>query len=213
MSLIDNALMRRKEKTRPPGVLYVTAICTPCLRSSYMKIVEPVPYPIETLRIFEVGNFLEDYWVGVLRENPDYDVLATQLRIRHYAGDIKIHGMADILVQHRKRELVLHEVKSARSLSYRRNNGPSPDHVSQLQFYMVGAGIRQGQIDYLDKSSILNGVNPIDLSFRVQADEDHYFELISRARMLTHALKYKQPPLPQKSWLCDYCNYKEDCPV
>ena len=88
MSLVDESLLRREAspKRRPPNVIWVTDLTKPCLRSSYYGVVARKPYDLESLRVFQAGNLLEEYWIRVLRENPDYKVLETQVPVYYYCA-------------------------------------------------------------------------------------------------------------------------------
>lgn len=214
MSLVDEFLLRREAspKQRPANVLYVTDLTKPCLRSSYFGIVARKPFGIETLRVFQAGNLLEGYWVSVLEEHPDFRVLATQVPVYHYFGDWEVHGRADVVSQYRKGPFVVHEVKSTKSLYYIRKEGrPKQEHLDQLQFYLVGLGIRRGRVDYLDKSSLLQGGDMIDVSFPVEANPSRFAALVARARELTGALTVGAPPSAVPCWLCDYCLHAQEC--
>ena len=88
---------------------------------------------------------------------------------------------------------------------------PKPEHLDQLNFYMVGLGVGSGQVDYLDKSALLTGETPIDLSFRVEADEERFNALVERAETLSKVISRKEPPQANSCWLCDYCQHHEEC--
>lgn len=170
------------------------------------------PYGIESLRVFQAGNLLEEYWVRVLEEHPDYEVLATQVPVYHYFDDWEIHGRADILTQHNRGYLVTHEVNSTRSLYYIRKDGrPRQEHLDQLNFYVVRLGLSYGQLDYLDKSALLKGDGVIDTSYITEADPTRFQVTVSKARKLVKALTDEDPPQPLPCWLCGYCLYKEEC--
>jgi CRISPR/Cas system-associated exonuclease Cas4 (RecB family) len=170
-------------------------------------------YPVETLRIFEAGNIIEDYWIRVLKNSEGIQVLATQLPAYYISDEFEVHGRVDALVQHNKSEIRVHEVKTAKTLKYVQE--PKTEHVEQIQFYLNALGLARGQLDYLDKSVFLNGSSPsvasIDRSFIIEADSSNFNNLIHRANNLFDALQRKQAPAPKHSWLCDYCLHKDSC--
>jgi len=218
-SLIDSQLQHREDtrRVRPPNILYASGLTGPCLQKTYLQLTHDRPHTIETLRIFNAGNILEDYWAGVLEAHPDIDVIATQLRARHNLTvndeEWSIHGRADILAHHHLENLVLHEVKTAKSSTWRRE--PSPDHVAQLQFYLNVLQIDLGQVDYLDKSAFLQGRTAIDKSFPVKRSLTAFTDFIDVATKIIRSLQDGIPPAANPdAWngkICGYCDYRDLC--
>ena len=214
MSLIDDSLLRQETtpRVRPQNVLWVTDLTKPCLRSSFYGIVAKKPYDLEALRVFQAGNLLEEYWIRVLREHPDYEVLGTQMPAYYYFDDWEIHGRADILAQHKRGRLMVHEVKSTKSLYFiRKEGGPRQEHIAQVNYYAIMLGLSHGQIDYLDKSALLRGKSVIDASYIVEADSAGFSIFVERAVELAKSLSERSPPPAVKCWLCDYCLHREEC--
>jgi CRISPR/Cas system-associated exonuclease Cas4 (RecB family) len=219
LSLVDAYLAQRNgvRKPRPEGVLYVTDLAKPCLRSSYYGIVVEREYPMETLRIFETGNILEGWWVEVLRRSADIEVLWTQLKARYMGEGFRVHGRVDVLCQHRDRMLVVHEVKTAKTAHWLQE--AKGQHVEQLQFYLGCLGVELGQVDYLDKTVMLHGRDPrrpragvrVDKCFRVKRDHKVFKELVNRATVLAKAWESEVPPPADPGWLCRYCLYSDIC--
>jgi CRISPR-associated exonuclease Cas4 len=210
VSLVDLFLGGRVRKERPEGVLYVTDLVKPCMRSAYYGVTIDREVPKETLRIFESGRLIEDFWVNVLMNSDGIKVLGTQLPARYVAGGLEIHGRVDALCQHHDNALVLHEVKSAKSTFY--TNSPKEEHLLQLQFYMSCLGVDFGQVDYLDKSVMLQGEgSAVEKCFMVERDSGMFAEVVRRGKVLNEALKCREPPPLEKGWLCDYCLYRSEC--
>jgi len=216
VSLIDVYLRKKQSSPKPrsDGVLYVSDITKACLLQSYFSVTHPRNFPIETLRIFEAGNVLEDYWDKILEGEFSITVLATQLPAYYFEKGLEIHGRVDVLAQHNNMKLVVHEVKSARSAHWM--SGPRDAHLEQIQFYMGALEVDNGQVDYLDKEAFTQGENPIDLSFPVKRSPYVYYYLLQRARDLMKALNDGDPPVPNPhAWggrVCDYCQYVDLCP-
>ena len=183
------------------------------MRQAYYDVTEDKPFPVETLRIFEAGNILEDYWVEILRKNPDIYVLGTQVPAYHVVGDLIIHGRVDVLTQHNKNRIVAHEVKTASSCHWMKE--PKPEHNEQLQFYLYCLELEHGVIDYLDKGALLRGGTEVDLSFPIELDRKIGKELISRALNLKSCVDKKTLPVSNSdAWggkVCGYCLYKDLC--
>jgi hypothetical protein len=224
MSLVDEHLAQREEnrRTRVPGVVYVTDIVKPCQRGAYYAAVLNKAASPESLRIFEAGNLIEDWWVNtVLSGRKDLHVIATQLPARYIdeASAVEIHGRVDALVQHGDRALVVHEVKSQRTAAWLRE--PKPEHVEQLQFYLASLGLDWGQVDYLDKTILLQGRDvkarpgeggAVDKSFPIQRDTRVFAELVHRGRLLAEAIRAGKSPAKAECWMCQgYCDYSAEC--
>ena len=107
INLLDLHLSEKPEGIRKHGILYVTDLTKPCLLCAYLDIVEPKMIPVEKRRVFECGRLIEEFWIKMLDIIPDTRVLFTQLPA--YYQDARAHG---------NRSLVVHEVKSIKSLHY-----------------------------------------------------------------------------------------------
>lgn len=214
MSLVDTYLSSRPGKTRPKGVLYATDLTKSCIRNAYLSIVDPLDYPVNTLRIFESGNMIESWWVdNVLSNNRDITVFGTQVPCYYMDDVVNIHGRLDALCQHRNGRIVGHEVKSIKSAYYVAQSGAKDEHVQQLQFYLNVLGVDLGQVDYLDKDVMLNGAEEadrVDYCFPQQRNPVVFAEMIVKARRLMKCLFDGEAPA-EKGWLCDYCLYSEVC--
>lgn len=213
MSLVDKYLESRPGKKRPRGVLYVTDLTKPCIRNAFFSITNPQPYPVNTLRIFESGNVLEDWWVSVLDKSKTINVLDTQTACYYKDDVLDIHGRLDILCHHSRGRVIGHEVKTIKSAKYVASNGAKPEHIKQLQFYINVLGLDVGQVDYIDKYVMLNGaeeLDQVDHCFRQERDASLFAAMITRGRELMKCLDSGSAPA-EKGWLCDYCLYNEEC--
>ena len=222
MSLIDEQLLREQEtrRIRPPRILYATDLTHPCPQQIHHKVTEDRPFELETLRIFQAGNLLEDYWINILAKRKDIAILSTQVpayqSITVNGETWEIHGRIDILTQHDNGWLVAHEVKTTKSTYYIKKEGqPKEDHVAQLQFYLNALAIDHGQVDYLDKTALLEGRGPIDLSFPIARSKKAMKDILSLAEQIVRALQSGElPPTNPDAWnrkVCDYCSYRDLC--
>ncbi len=211
MSLIDIDLQRREEngKVRPPKTLYVTDIVKPCLRQAYFNIIIDKPYPLESLRIFEAGNILENYWISILEKSEK--ILARQLPAYVNLGDWAVHGRIDILTQRANEKVLIHEVKSAKKFYGSAQN----EHLDQLQFYLNATGIYYGCVDYLDKTALMTGDAQIDTSIEVTKNQDDFLRITAKAGELINFLESSElPPSNSTAWkgrICDYCQFRAEC--
>lgn len=209
-SVVDDYLLGLPRKERPAGVLYVTDLVKSCQRSAYLDIVCPREHSVESQRVFESGRMIEDWWVHVLERTPGLEVLGRQLPARYVDGDLDIHGRIDALCLHDMRTLVCHEVKSAKSTAYIQD--PKEEHLLQLQFYLGCLGLDWGQVDYLDKRTLLQGEgSSVERCFPVERDPGMFGEVVHRGRELEAAVRTKCEPPRETGWLCDYCLHREEC--
>jgi len=211
---VERYLKLRPDKKRPKGMLYVTDLTKECIKNAYHSIVDGSTYPIDTLRIFESGNMIEDWWTKVLEQDPTINVIGTQVKCYHVDREqnIEIHGRLDILCQHNNSKLVAHEVKSNKSNYYLKDK-PKDAHYQQLQFYLNSLGLDFGWVDYLDKTVMLSGgeaETKVDKCFLVERNYEVFASMVQRAKELNGYLQTNDPPA-QKGWLCDYCQYVGMC--
>jgi len=221
MSLIDAYLLRREDdrRIRAPNILYVTDLVRACPRQTFFAVTEDRPFPIETLRIFNAGRVLEDWWVGFLDGQYGVKVLGTQLpahvSLKDRAGEpFGVHGRIDILAQHDGARLVIHEVKTAKSTYYVKKEGPKPEHVEQLQFYLHVLGVGAGQLDYLDKKAFLQGETPIETIFEMEHNPNFYKALVKRALNMRDYLRAGTAPANPGAWggnICKFCKFSDIC--
>ena len=216
MSLIDEYLRLKQSKPKPrlSGVLYVTDLTKPCQLQAYLNIKEAQTFPVETLRIFEAGNMIEDYWDNILVKNSGIWVLGTQVPTYYFGDGWEVHGRLDALCQHDNGCIVAHEVKSIKSTYYLR--GPRDEHLEQVQFYMNVLGVDSGQVDYLDKKSFLDGKGVIDHCFKVKRDSRVFGWMVERAMVLAAAVTGSGDvpvgsPLAWSGKICDYCGHRDKC--
>lgn len=214
MSLVDDYLGSRPGKTRPKRTLYVTDLTKPCLRAAMLDITDPKEYPVETLKIFESGNMIEDWWVQkVLKNRPEVELLGDQVQAYYQLDDWIIHGRVDALCLHIGEGIRVHEVKSIKNATYIRSGGAKPAHIAQTQFYLNALGVENGSVDYLCKDTMLNGgVDSVDVMFPVKRSVFDFAELLQRARDLRDAVLSNEAKC-EPGWICDYCNHREGCEV
>jgi hypothetical protein len=223
LSLYDAYILANNtSRERVPGTYYVTELSGPCLRDAFYEFKLGWEHIIETLRIFECGNIVEDAWTKVLANSPGYRVLGTQLKAYHSFDidgyPIEIHGRIDILAQHPDTRIVCHEVKTTSS-TYYLGDQAKPEHIQQVTFYMEVTGLEHGQVDYLDKSNFLDGQGKIDLSFPQRKRPDLFRHTLNVCRSLHGFLKANILPPKSPCWKCGksrktgqhYCKYFELC--
>ena len=212
VNLLDRYFSQKPERTRISGILYVTDITKSCMLCAYLDIIAPIILTVDKRRLFESSSIIEAFWIDALRSLPDTRVLSTQVPACYQKDTLRIHGRIDALVQHKVGALVVHEVKSTKSLYYVKE--PIVEHIDQLQFYLNALGLENGRPDYVDKTVFLSGQGDrVDLSFPVRRDPRTFEGLIHRAIVLESYITAEECPPPEKCWLCRYCGHQEECPV
>ena len=208
LSVFDSYLLGQPNKKREPNVVYVTDLTKGCMLQAYLDIVEPKPYEVSALRIFEAGRAIEDLWVRVLEKSPGFSVVNTQLMARWNAPWGSIHGRVDALVQHSGGSLVVHEVKSIKSLAFM-NGRPKPEHEAQCQFYLGALNVEFGQIDYISKENLLQGLGQVEQCYPLRRDPAAFAALVHRGEELAGYLARGECPPATVNWACNgYCNQK-----
>ena len=113
-------------------------------------------------------------------------------------GDVRLVGHAD--AYHPEKQHVL-EFKTASKIPQR----PYGSHVKQLQAYVTLTHSRIGYLIYITRN---NGDIKV---FEVKPNKFVLRELIDRARYLSACLINRDPPPPEKSLLCNYCEFRYSC--
>ena len=207
MSIVDSYLSAQPGKPRLPGVYYVTDLTKGCLRQAYLDIVSPGKYGVETLRIFEAGRLIEDFWVNVLSKSPGYSLLGTQLVARWKASWGCIHGRVDALFQHSEGSIVVHEVKSIKSFAYM-NGSAKPEHLQQIQFYLGSLNVEFGSVDYISKENLLQGLEVVEQCYQVRRDPAVFAFMVKRGEELAGYVGRGEVPAACPGWTCGYCSHK-----
>ena len=206
--LIDNYFQRSKrEKTI--GRYYPSEIGG-CLRKTYFSYKIPKEIDKDTIKIFEAGNNLHELVSNIFKskKNQDIELLEEEMPFKQDEGEFIISGRIDNLILAKEQnKKILIEVKSTKFLP----SEAKQDHISQLQLYMHNTNIHDGTILYIQKDNLQAK------SFDFPYDKNQAEEIIKRFHGLHHCLKQNiLPPaesklIPEKSWACDYCEYKNEC--
>ncbi len=209
--MIDNHI--RKEH-RPKGVgRYYPSEIGMCMRKVWYSYKHPVEVKPDLLKIFEVGNIMHDFVVGVLKseKNPDVELLKSEFSLTENIDDFVVSGRVDNLILLKLLgKSVLVEVKSTSEVGF--VNEPSEMHLMQLQFYMHATGVHNGTLLYIDKKNLKSRV------FETKYDEHDARGIEERFRKLHACLTTETLPEPEardpkvkKTWMCRFCEYSERC--
>ncbi len=206
--LIDNYLLR-EYKPKDIGRYYPSEVGG-CLRKTWFSYKIPKKIKPELLRIFESGNMLHEFVTEVIKseKNKDVVLLKSELPIKIEKKDFIISGRIDnllLLKINNKKFLV--EVKSSKYLPKR----ASTAHEMQLQLYMYAIKVYNGILLYIQKDNLQVK------SFNVNFSKEKIKRIMKRFEKLHFHLVKDKIPEPEaklseeKRWLCDYCDYKEEC--
>lgn len=209
--IVDKYLVNQPEKKREPGVYYTTDLAKGCLRQAYFDIVSPRRFDAASLRIFEVGRMVEDLVVRAICDGGEYYLIGTQVQARWPIPGASIHGRVDVLAGDSSGRRVVFEVKSIKNFYYL--DGPKPEHVAQLNFYLNVLGLDYGELFYVSKEALLNGGSggPAEKRFPIQRDPVAFADVIRRGEALHLAVSNHALPEPTPCFLCKgYCNH-ENC--
>ena len=173
-------------------IIHVSEVSS-CLRRSYYcrtKFVQVSPVNALKLLGDEVHKALQE----VLRRYG-YEI---EFQVAVDVGDVKLVGHAD--AYHPEKRHVL-EFKTVGKEPQR----PYDNHIRQLQAYVTLTHSRIGYLIYITRN---NGVIKV---FEVKPSKYVLRELIERARHLSICLVNRDPPSPEKSPLCNCCEFRLSC--
>ena len=208
--LIRNYI-KREEHPKKIGRYYPSEIGG-CLRKTWFSYKHPKEPEADLLKIFEIGNIVHEFVVDVLKseKNPEVELLSAEEPFSIKMKDFIISGRIDdlILVKSSNKK-VLVEVKSISDINTVKD--AKPQHKMQLQLYMFATKIRNGTILYIDKKNLRSKV------FTIPYDESAALYALERFSLLHKHLIEDTPPPPEgkmdpkKSWMCQYCEYRDEC--
>lgn len=208
---IDKSL-RDKENNKPKKEItsWHASQIGSCMRGIYLNRLGKAPdSPLDdrTLRIFDMGNKIED-WIVNLIKLQGIDV-ETQVRVED--KKLNLTGYADAVIKYKNEREVL-EIKSKHSKAFwwmdKKGQGAQRHHMYQLWLYLYILKIDRGVIVYVSKddSAILQYV-----VFRNDATLKK--EVMNILDTLNNCWEKKiLPPLPERgSWEEKYCGHHKQC--
>jgi hypothetical protein len=209
MSIIDEYLKRREEnrRLRPPNIYYLYDLTSPCMRDTVLGIFLDKPHTIETLRKFEAGNRLQDWWRDILKATG-HDIIAEEQRARYKTKRYSIHGRYDLITQFDYGPFILREIKTMKTAYWLKEE--KEEHAQQDQFYLNRTGIEFGSIDYIDKLAFATGDRQIDYCFPTKKDPAIFCDLITTADSLHPHAEIVQDLLARGIREL-YCDHYDEC--
>ncbi len=175
-----------------PNVIHVSEV-SGCLRKAYYARTRAITIsPSNALKL--LGNSIHRAIQSVL-EKKGY---TTEYQVSVKFGDIRLVGTIDVYDLENNIPL---EIKT----TSKPPEEPYPNHVMQLQTYINLLRADYGYLIYISRN---NGKVKV---FKLRRDKKILRKAIERARTLSQALRSHQPPAPEKSPLCYYCDFKFYC--
>ena len=211
--LIDKALLEKNNKReKHKQVSWHASGLGGCLRGQFFSRLGVEPdYTIDerTLRVFDMGNKIEDWVVDLISTQDNIVGVETQVRIED--KKLNVSGYADLVLEFRN-EKIAYEIKSkhSRSFWYLNKQGAQRGHEYQLWIYLYVLGIKKGKIVYISKDDL--AIMEFEVNINDEQLKKEVFEILG---LLNVAWKKQDPlllPLPKKdSWQSKYCSYHKRC--
>lgn len=177
--------------TAPPDVVYVTEVTSCLLRSWYIRTMAG-PISDEKIVILLLGDDVH-YLI-----NSQFPLGEGEKSFEKEHQGVTLKGRVDRIAG----ELIF-EFKTASSIP----REPREHHVDQMQLYFWLTEKNKGFLVYVSKTT--GQVK----AFQINRDEKKIQSLLERAIRLSDSLKQAVPPPPEKGWLCDYCEFRDQCPA
>lgn len=203
--------MKRGERTPEKNLFHPSSIGTKCFRKLYYFQTLKTEYDTDTLKIFEVGTVVHDWFLKFLKwatENKKgirliRAEMPINIPIDLGEDELWITGYIDHFIEVDGERLII-EVKSTKSLTY--INEPSEHHVAQATLYMKGSRTKKALIIYVEKPTFQLKI------FEIAFDKILYHKVVKKMAETFNFIKTKNLPPKTESWECKkYCIFKEHC--
>lgn len=178
----------RKRKKKDKIKFGTTKLTTKCLRQSFYQLTEEQIMDLEKLWILSRGHAFHNH----------FDFKENEVFVNKKFDDFEVLGFVDGIDDN-----TLYELKTTGNIP---SDKPKGHHALQAQAYYSMYPKRDKIEDIKIVYLSLNEIKPFKVPKR---DITPWIE--SRGHQLTTALKTKTPPPPEKSWLCNYCVFKDMC--
>jgi len=165
-----------------------------CIRKAYYQRVNPKPLSLQHAWYIYRGELFDEVWTSLFSRN--------QLTCTHRIRDVPvvIVGRADFIDE----DGAVADLKTHANLKWLEK--PKPEHVMQVRFYGWCLAVPKARLYYVDFRDCKN----FDVEIG-DVEADVLEPLESLAVELYSCLEKKVPPFPQKSWVCKFCEYREEC--
>jgi len=217
--LIDNELLKKnQERSSKEQTTWHASSLGSCLCGTYLKRIGAQPdegkeIDSRTLRVFDMGNKIEDWVVELLKKQNKYKI-QTQQRI--FNEEYNFSGYDDVeILDKETKEIEIVEIKSKHSRAFwymdKKGQGAMIHHKMQLWSYLnfrEAGKINKGKVVYISKDDSAILEYPVFLN-----DKKLKTQIIDQLEILNESWKEKVPPLPAPngSWQAKYCNFHKQC--
>ncbi len=185
-------IMSKERRMHKPNVIHVSEL-TQCLLKSYWNRIR-VERKIDIKNvIYTIGNGLHK----ALQDHLAAKGWNAEVELKMKLGPFILVGHADLISP--DNEVV--EIKTTSKIPEK----PYENHLMQLNAYLYMGKARKGYLVYIDKNQGLVKV------FKHYRDNRLWGELKQRAYTFWSHLKEKKAPKPERSILCNYCEWKWLC--
>lgn len=214
--LIDDELQKKQMQRSPrkPQSWYASSLGI-CPTGAYLKRQGEEPdekLDARTLRVFSMGNQIED-WIGnLLRASPE---LYVEEQVRVESKRFGVTGYTDFVISHinNKNEKKVYEVKSKNSRAFwwmdKKGQGANRQHMYQTWLYMYELRIKEGNVIYISKDDMSILEYPVYLN-DIELEE----EVTDWTSMMNEAWEKQEPfllPFVITGWLAKYCSHHKQC--
>jgi len=207
----------RNDHYREVGEYYPSEMSFPCPRNielRYLYLDKKVEDPA-TLKLFEIGNTLEDWFVNRLKKSVEWHILGTQESVTKKINGLTYRGKRDVHVySYRTGNEYSIEVKSTipklYGTKYYTTNWkyyPKAEHLFQHNYYLHENNLI-GLLVYIDP--FLN-IKTFDAPFNQPAFDELTLKTETCHENLTNNTLSKPERTHWGNKICMYCLYKEEC--
>jgi len=211
--IINKTLKEKNKREKKEITSWHISRLGSCLRGVYYERLGVKPdteIDDRTLRVFDIGNKIEDWVVEQLTLNPNIKV-ETQIRVED--KDLNVSGYADLKLGVNG-DTELYEIKSKHSKSFwwmeKKGEGAHRHHQYQLWLYLWLTKISKGSLVYVSKDDMTILQYPV-----LRDNKALYNEVMKELELLNKAWKKKDPSIlplyDDKDWRSKFCRYHSHC--
>lgn len=182
-----------------------------CLTSVYLERLGFAPIEQldeRTLRVFSVGNQMESWLTGLLKQ--EYPDIEQQVRIE--IPEYNVTGYADLVVNFPDKTKRLYEIKTQHSKSFHwmnKRGDANQHHREQVWLYLKALNLEYGTIIYLSKDDLCIQEYGVRLDDEMLRDS-----VLQQLEILNKSWRDKVPPpciTNKDDWRYKYCRLHSIC--
>lgn len=176
-------------------------------------VKNPVPFDDKTMRIFSVGNMMENWLDNLITEKAKEKGYQVETQVRVESKEHDFSGKCDMVITAPDGNKLIYEFKSKNSNAFKwmitKKQGANEQHLMQLWTYLWLTGIEEGRLLYLSKDDLKIA------EFILYRDNEKVKKMVmDDLNLLNRAWKEKLPPPPNPDpdhWSNRYCNIHAEC--